>query len=115
MSIYFFDTGLYFPKVSLVAFYWWLIPQGFRRLRYAVYATTAIVVACFVASILCDTLLAPNISDNWYDFYPYLDQVVLWLTSTFQKVYREPAQLNMEYLHQLGSQLDTQLWHRSAA
>ncbi|KAF3007505.1 hypothetical protein E8E13_005560 [Curvularia kusanoi] len=23
---YFFDFGLYFPKVSLVAFYWWLIP-----------------------------------------------------------------------------------------
>ncbi|KAJ4311076.1 hypothetical protein N0V94_008128 [Neodidymelliopsis sp. IMI 364377] len=34
---YFFDFGLYFPKVSLVAFYWWLIPIGFKRLRVAVY------------------------------------------------------------------------------
>ncbi|USP74694.1 hypothetical protein yc1106_01968 [Curvularia clavata] len=64
-SIYFFDTGLYFPKASLVSFYWWLIPAGFRRLRIAIYITTAIVASCFVASILSDTLIAPKISDNW--------------------------------------------------
>jgi len=65
VSVYFFDTGLYFPKASLVAFYWWLIPQGFRRLRIAVYVTTVVVACSFVASVLMDTLIAPNISDNW--------------------------------------------------
>jgi hypothetical protein len=66
VSCYFFDTGLYFPKASLVAFYWWLIPQGFRRLRISVYASTAIIACSWVASILTDTLLTPTISDNWY-------------------------------------------------
>ena len=66
ISCYFFDVGLYFPKASLIAFYWWLIPQGFRRLRIAVYVGTAFVVSAFVATVLTDTLIAPSISDNWY-------------------------------------------------
>ena len=61
-----FDFGLYFPKAALVAFFWWLIPLGFRRLRIAVYASAAYVGCCFVATILSDTLTAPHISDNWY-------------------------------------------------
>jgi hypothetical protein len=67
VSVYFFDTGLYFPKASLVAFYWWLIPQGFRRLRIAVYVLAAVIACSWVASLLTDTLIAPKISDNWYD------------------------------------------------
>ncbi|KAF3038731.1 hypothetical protein E8E11_005943 [Didymella keratinophila] len=62
---YFFDFGLYLPKAALVAFFWWLIPLGFRRLRVAVYVSAAYVGSCFVATILSDTLTAPNISDNW--------------------------------------------------
>lgn len=62
---YFFDFGLYFPKASLVAFYWWLIPLGFRRLRIAVYVAAAYVGCCFIATLLSDTLHAPHISDNW--------------------------------------------------
>ncbi|KAF2633928.1 hypothetical protein BU25DRAFT_427336 [Macroventuria anomochaeta] len=62
---YFFNFGLYFPKVSLVAFYWWLIPLGFRRLRIAVYVGAAYVGCCFIATLLSDTLHAPRISDNW--------------------------------------------------
>ncbi|EMD85332.1 hypothetical protein COCC4DRAFT_65715 [Bipolaris maydis ATCC 48331] len=64
-SVYFFDTGLYFPKASLVAFYWWLIPSGFRRLRIATYVAAGAVACAFLASILTDTLIAPKISDNW--------------------------------------------------
>ena len=66
MICYFFDFGLYLPKAALVAFFWWLIPLGFRRLRVAVYVSAAYVGSCFVATILSDTLTAPNISDNWY-------------------------------------------------
>ncbi|EOA83731.1 hypothetical protein ACJQWK_00752 [Exserohilum turcicum] len=64
-SVYFFDAGLYFPKASLVAFYWWLIPVGFKRLRIAIYVSAGVVSTSFLASILTDTLIAPNISDNW--------------------------------------------------
>jgi hypothetical protein len=31
-----------------------------------VYVSTAYLGSCFVATILSDTLAAPNISDNWY-------------------------------------------------
>ncbi|KAF9697424.1 hypothetical protein EKO04_004622 [Ascochyta lentis] len=62
---YFFDFGLYFPKVSLVAFYWWLIPLGFQRLRIAVYVSAAYVGCAFVATLLSDTLHARPISNNW--------------------------------------------------
>ncbi|KZM18279.1 uncharacterized protein EKO05_0005127 [Ascochyta rabiei] len=62
---YFFDFGLYFPKVSLVAFYWWLIPLGFRRLRIAVYVSAAYVGCAFVATLLSDTLHANPVSNNW--------------------------------------------------
>lgn len=62
---YFFDFGLYFPKASLVAFYWWLIPLGFLRLRIAVYFSAGFVGCCFIGTLLTDTLIAPNISDNW--------------------------------------------------
>ncbi|CAI6334835.1 unnamed protein product [Periconia digitata] len=65
ISCYFFDFALYFPKASLISFYWWLIPHGFRRLRIAVYVGTAFVACAFVATILTDTLIAPDISDNW--------------------------------------------------
>lgn len=62
-----FDAGLFFPKASLMAFYWWLIPPGFSRLRIAVYVCTGVLAATFMATVLTDTLIAPNISDNWYE------------------------------------------------
>jgi hypothetical protein len=65
ISCYFFDIGLYFPKFSIVAFYWWLIPAGFRRLRIAVYIATALIAGAFIASLLTDTLIAGPISNNW--------------------------------------------------
>jgi hypothetical protein len=72
-----FDFGLYFPKAALVAFFWWLIPLGFRRLRIAVYASAVFVGCCFVATILSDTLAAPNISDNWYMFPEHIELTAL--------------------------------------
>ncbi|KAF2448171.1 hypothetical protein P171DRAFT_207180 [Karstenula rhodostoma CBS 690.94] len=65
ISCYFFDMGLYFPKFSIIAFYWWLIPSGFRRLRMAVYFSTGFTVCSWVASLLTDTLIAGHISNNW--------------------------------------------------
>ncbi|KAF2131274.1 hypothetical protein P153DRAFT_383387 [Dothidotthia symphoricarpi CBS 119687] len=65
VASYFFDVGVYFPKASLIAFYWWLIPLSFGRLRVWVYVCTAYTAAVFVASILTDTFISPSISDNW--------------------------------------------------
>ncbi|PQE10504.1 hypothetical protein CJF30_00010459 [Rutstroemia sp. NJR-2017a BBW] len=66
VACYFFDVGLYFPKASLIAFYWWLVPHGLRRLRIGVYVSMVFMLASFIATVLTDTLLAPKISDNWY-------------------------------------------------
>lgn len=62
---YLFDFGLYFPKASLVAFYWWLIPVGFRRLRIIVYVSAVYVGCCFIATLLSDTLHSIPLSNNW--------------------------------------------------
>ncbi|CAG1959041.1 unnamed protein product [Fusarium graminearum] len=37
---YCFDVGIYWPKLSITAFYWRLIPDIFRSLRIALYAIT---------------------------------------------------------------------------
>ncbi|KAJ9651201.1 hypothetical protein H2198_009503 [Neophaeococcomyces mojaviensis] len=65
LACYFFDIGLYFPKASIMTFYWWLIPPGFRRLRVGLYIGTAYLVSAFLTSILMDTLMTRPISDNW--------------------------------------------------
>ena len=65
ISCYFFDIGLYFPKASITAFYWWLIPVVFRRMRIALYITTVYLGAAVLASVLTDTLIVRPISDNW--------------------------------------------------
>ncbi|KAF2657344.1 hypothetical protein K491DRAFT_330516 [Lophiostoma macrostomum CBS 122681] len=70
VSCFFFDIGLYMPKASILAFYWWLIPRTFRRLRVSLYIGTAFMVCCGVASVLTDLLLAIPISDNWCVFKP---------------------------------------------
>lgn len=41
--------------------------MGFKRLRIAIYVSAGVVSTSFLASILTDTLIAPNISDNWYE------------------------------------------------
>jgi hypothetical protein len=88
ISCYFFDVGLYFPKASLIAFYWWLIPQGFRRLRIAVYVGTAFVVSALVATVLTDSLIAPSISYNWYETsYILITKRGRQLTTMGNKVY----------------------------
>ncbi|KAH7392307.1 hypothetical protein DE146DRAFT_136229 [Phaeosphaeria sp. MPI-PUGE-AT-0046c] len=61
----FFDMGMYFPKASILSFYWWLIPIGFRRLRVALYIGTAYATCAFVSSFLMNMLIAAPISNNW--------------------------------------------------
>ncbi|KAF4461190.1 hypothetical protein FALBO_12016 [Fusarium albosuccineum] len=62
---YFFDVGIYWPKLSITTFYWGLIPQVFQTLRKALYASTAYLVCCLIASFLLVTLISNPISNNW--------------------------------------------------
>ncbi|KAL9561407.1 hypothetical protein ACKAV7_014762 [Fusarium commune] len=62
---YFFDIGIYWPKLSITAFYWFLIPHVFGSLRTALYVITAYLVCCLIAAILTVTLITWPISDNW--------------------------------------------------
>ncbi|CAJ2504333.1 Uu.00g117270.m01.CDS01 [Anthostomella pinea] len=65
IGCYFFDIGLFWAKASIVTFYWWLVPGGFKRLRIALYVVSAFVTAAFLATLLTDTLICSPISDNW--------------------------------------------------
>ncbi|RYC81532.1 hypothetical protein BFJ63_vAg15579 [Fusarium oxysporum f. sp. narcissi] len=62
---YFFDTGIYWPKLSILAFYWYLIPEVFQSLRATLYIITTYLISCMTTSILLNTLIARPISDNW--------------------------------------------------
>ncbi|CAF3472709.1 unnamed protein product [Fusarium graminearum] len=62
---YCFDVGIYWPKLSITAFYWRLIPDIFRSLRIALYAITTYLVCCMMVAFLLNTLIAGNISNNW--------------------------------------------------
>lgn len=57
---------MFFPKASLLAFYFGLIPITYPRLRKAlVVGATWITLAC-IASFLIDTIWCRPVSDNWY-------------------------------------------------
>lgn len=63
---YFYDTGIYFPKFALLAFYYRLIPPTMPTLRKVLYAVTGLtgcfaVATCFVDTFWC----GKNVSVNW--------------------------------------------------
>lgn len=62
---YFFDIGIYWPKLSITTFYWVLIPDIFQSLRKALYLIAAYLVCALVASILTNALITQPISNNW--------------------------------------------------
>ncbi|KAG5655375.1 hypothetical protein KAF25_006878 [Fusarium avenaceum] len=62
---YFFDIGIYWSKLSITTFYWFLIPDIFQSLRKALYVIATYLVCALVASILTNTLITQPISNNW--------------------------------------------------
>lgn len=63
---YFYDTGVYFPKLALLALYFKLIPQTMPVLRKALYGVTALtgtfmVTTCFLDTFWCGS----KVSLNW--------------------------------------------------
>jgi hypothetical protein len=66
---YLFDVGLYFPKYSILAFYYMIIPVTAPETRKALYAVTLFVVVSTLVTFFGDTFWCgtnPNI--NWYVF-----------------------------------------------
>jgi hypothetical protein len=63
---YLFDIGMYFPKLSMLAFYFRLIPLHEVLLRRALYILTAVVAAFAVVTLTLRTFwCGRNPSDNW--------------------------------------------------
>lgn len=54
-SNYFYDVGMGFPKMSMLAFYWGIFPSDRRALRIAVYAVTAYVCVAYMIVLWMDT------------------------------------------------------------
>lgn len=54
-SNYFYDVGMGFPKISMLAFYWGIFPANRPTLRKAVYAVTAYVCTAYVIVLWMDT------------------------------------------------------------
>ncbi|CCF33995.1 hypothetical protein CH063_06077 [Colletotrichum higginsianum] len=63
---YFYDTGVYFPKLALLAFYFKLIPPTMPILRKVLYGTSGLTLAFAVTTCFLDTFwCGPNVSVNW--------------------------------------------------
>jgi hypothetical protein len=54
-SNYFYDVGMGFPKMSMLAFYWGIFPTNRPTLRKAVYAVTAYVCVAYMIVLWMDT------------------------------------------------------------
>ncbi|KAI5238919.1 hypothetical protein E4T43_07098 [Aureobasidium subglaciale] len=64
-SCFFFDVGLFMPKASITAFYWWLIPNVFRNMRFLLWITTIYIFLAAIAAVLVDILLCVPVHYNW--------------------------------------------------
>ncbi|KAH6974972.1 archaeal flagellin N-terminal-like domain-containing protein [Ilyonectria sp. MPI-CAGE-AT-0026] len=63
---YFYDTGIYFPKLALLAFYYRLIPPTMPKLRQFLHAVTCVTVLFAVATCFVDTFwCGSNVPVNW--------------------------------------------------
>lgn len=54
-SNYFYDVGMGFPKISMLAFYWGIFPSSRPTLRKAVYIITAYVCTAYFVVLWMDT------------------------------------------------------------
>ncbi|PVH92585.1 hypothetical protein DM02DRAFT_619848 [Periconia macrospinosa] len=66
-SNYFYDVGMGFPKLSMLAFYWAFFDLSSRpAMRKMLYSLTAFVIACYVTILFDDTFFCGgNVSVQW--------------------------------------------------
>ncbi|KAK2051222.1 archaeal flagellin N-terminal-like domain-containing protein [Colletotrichum caudatum] len=63
---YFYDTGIYFPKLALLSLYFKLVPPTMPLLRKALYGTCGLTLAFAVTTCFLDTFwCGPDVSVNW--------------------------------------------------
>ncbi|KAH7162042.1 hypothetical protein B0J13DRAFT_600778 [Dactylonectria estremocensis] len=63
---YFFDTGMYFPKFSIIAFYYALVPLTQPKMRIALYVLTGITASsCLVTFFNATLWCGSDIASNW--------------------------------------------------
>jgi hypothetical protein len=66
VSTILFEVGLYFPKASLLAFYWDLIPVFYIAIRRGLYIVTVFVSAAALITASLDLFYCLPISSNWF-------------------------------------------------
>ncbi|OBS28458.1 hypothetical protein FPOA_02396 [Fusarium poae] len=65
---YFFDFGIYFPKFSILAFYFNLVPCTHPGMRTLLYALTGLTACFSLVTFFSDTFwCGPDPSVNWLD------------------------------------------------
>ncbi|KAG8676512.1 hypothetical protein FPOAC2_02613 [Fusarium poae] len=65
---YFFDFGIYFPKFSILAFYFNLVPCTHPGMRTLLYALTGLTASFSLVTFFSDTFwCGPDPSVNWMD------------------------------------------------
>ncbi|KAL6921248.1 hypothetical protein FSST1_005274 [Fusarium sambucinum] len=65
---YFFDFGIYFPKFSILAFYFNLVPFTHPGMRTLLYALTGLTASFSLVTFFSDTFwCGPDPSVNWLD------------------------------------------------
>ena len=52
---YFFDVAIYFPKFSILALYYLLVPRSRTRMRLFLYALTVLTVSSSIFTLFADT------------------------------------------------------------
>ncbi|KAL7757381.1 hypothetical protein ACKLNR_011908 [Fusarium oxysporum f. sp. zingiberi] len=63
---HFFDTGIYFPKFSIIAFYFNLVPISQPKMRIALYCLAGLTTSFAVITFFCDWFwCGPDPSINW--------------------------------------------------
>ncbi|KAH7028756.1 uncharacterized protein B0I36DRAFT_245210 [Microdochium trichocladiopsis] len=66
MDIVVFDTGYYWPRLSLLAFYNELFPVSEHKLRICLYIISVYTVCAFLSAVFIDLFwCGPDISVNW--------------------------------------------------
>ncbi|KAK1573749.1 archaeal flagellin N-terminal-like domain-containing protein [Colletotrichum navitas] len=63
---YFYDTGIYLPKLALLSFYFKLVPPTMPLLRKVLYGTCGLTLAFAMTTAFLDTFwCGPDVSVNW--------------------------------------------------
>lgn len=65
-SLFFFDFGLMLTKISILMFYWWLIPRTSMPLRITLWICTIYTACAFIGTLFSDIFFCWPVNRNWY-------------------------------------------------